>query len=67
MQSFREGDEVHDVPPGSGWAYNDVRINLLTLALTALFERSLEDVLRDQVLELLGAGERWSWHGYDGS
>jgi CubicO group peptidase (beta-lactamase class C family) len=63
-QSTREGDEVDGVAPGAGWAYNDVRINLLTLALTALLQQSLEDVLREQVLEPLGAGGRTSWHGY---
>lgn len=66
-QSFREGDEVHDVEPGAGWAYNDVRINLLTLALTCLFESSLEEVLREAVLDPLGASRSWSWHGYSNS
>lgn len=45
VQSFREGTEVHGTPPGQGWAYNDVRISLLTYALTALMGRSLADVL----------------------
>lgn len=40
-QSFREGTVVHGTPPGHGWAYNDVRMNLLTYALTALLGRSL--------------------------
>lgn len=31
-QSFREGTEIHGTPPGQGWAYNDVRMNLLTYA-----------------------------------
>ena len=66
-QSFREGDEVHDVPPGAGWAYNDVRINLLTLALTALLRQSLEQVLQEHVLEPLGAGRTTAWHGYETS
>jgi CubicO group peptidase (beta-lactamase class C family) len=50
--------------PGSGWAYNDVRVNLLCLALTALLGRPLPDVLRDDVLGPLGASSSWSWHGY---
>lgn len=48
----------------SGWSYNDVRVNLLCLALTALFRRSLPDVLRDAVMTPLGASTSWSWHGY---
>ncbi len=63
-QSFREGTEVHGTPPGQGWAYNDVRMNLLTYALTALLGRSLDDVLRDEVMTPLGASTSWSWHGY---
>lgn len=66
-QSFREGTEVHGTPPGQGWAYNDVRMNLLTYALTFLFERSLEDVLRERVMTPMGASPRWSWHGYSTS
>ena len=66
-QSTREGTEVHGTAPGRGWAYNDVRMNLLTLCLTALFGRSLEDVLADAVMQPLGASDTWSWHGYDTS
>ena len=63
-QSSREGTETHGTPPGEGWAYNDVRMNLLAYALTLLFRRSLADVLRDRVMVPLGASDRWSWHGY---
>ncbi|WP_245607119.1 serine hydrolase domain-containing protein [Pseudonocardia spinosispora] len=63
-QSYREGTEVHGTPPGEGWAYNDVRMNLLTYALTVLLGRSLEDVLREEVMTGLGASSSWSWHGY---
>ncbi|MHB1510870.1 MAG: serine hydrolase domain-containing protein [Acidimicrobiales bacterium] len=63
-QSFREGTEVHGTPPGKGWAYHDVRLNLLTYALTALFGRSLEEVLRDRLFGPLGASATWAWHGY---
>jgi CubicO group peptidase (beta-lactamase class C family) len=63
-QSFREGTEVHGTPPGEGWAYNDVRMNLLAYALTLLFRRSLPDVLRERVMVPIGASQKWSWHGY---
>src|SRR5262249_54016705 len=53
--------------PGSAWAYNDVRVNLLALALTVLWRRCLPDVLRAQLFGPIGASARWSWHGYQGA
>ncbi|MEU5022972.1 serine hydrolase domain-containing protein [Streptomyces milbemycinicus] len=66
-QSTREGTESPGGPPGEGWAYNDVRVNLAALALTALFRRALPDVLRDRVMTPIGASSSWSWHGYASS
>lgn len=63
-QSTREGTESPGGPPGEGWAYNDVRVNLTALALTVLFRRPLPDVLRDRVMTRIGASNSWSWHGY---
>lgn len=53
--------------PGSVWAYNDVRVNLLCLALTALYRRSLPGVLAEAVMRPLGASSSWRWHGYHNS
>jgi CubicO group peptidase (beta-lactamase class C family) len=66
-QSRREGTESAGGPPGAGWAYNDVRVNLTALALTALLARPLPQVLRSQVMEPVGASGEWSWHGYANS
>jgi CubicO group peptidase (beta-lactamase class C family) len=63
-QSTREGTESAGGPPGAGWAYNDVRVNLAALALTALLGRPLPEVLRTRVMEPIGASSSWSWHGY---
>lgn len=63
-QSQRDGPTAAHSRAGSEWAYNDVRVNLLCLALTALFGRSLSDVLRETVMQPIGASESWSWHGY---
>jgi CubicO group peptidase (beta-lactamase class C family) len=62
-----QGNQAPDAdlgPPGEVFAYNDVRINLLALALTRRFGRGLEDVLRDEVMEPIGASDTWAWHGY---
>ncbi|MFJ8495619.1 serine hydrolase domain-containing protein [Streptomyces sp. NPDC094038] len=63
-QSTREGTESAGGPPGAGWAYNDVRVNLTALALTVLLRRSLPEVLRERVMDPIGASPGWSWHGY---
>jgi CubicO group peptidase (beta-lactamase class C family) len=41
--------------PGSAFAYNDVRINLLALALTRLWRRPLDEVLREHLMRPIGA------------
>jgi CubicO group peptidase (beta-lactamase class C family) len=54
-------------PPGSAWAYNDVRVNLLCLALTALWRRPLPEVFAERIMNPLGASTTWTWHGYPGA
>ncbi|WP_234343077.1 serine hydrolase domain-containing protein [Streptomyces fulvoviolaceus] len=66
-QSTREGTESAGGPPGEGWAYNDVRVNLTALALTVLAGRALPQVLRERVMAPIGASDGWSWHGYENS
>jgi CubicO group peptidase (beta-lactamase class C family) len=56
-----------DAEPGSIWSYNDVRVNLLCLALTALFRAPLPTVLDEHIMRPLGASTTWSWHGYSNS
>ncbi|MEU8892698.1 serine hydrolase [Streptomyces sp. NPDC048442] len=66
-QSTREGTESAGGPPGEGWAYNDVRVNLAALALTALVRRPLPELLQDRIMTPVGASAAWSWHGYRNS
>ncbi|MFO1273589.1 MAG: serine hydrolase [Rubrivivax sp.] len=51
--------------PGSYWEYNDVRINQLSLALLHLFGRPLPEVLREKLMQPVGATSAWRWEGYD--
>lgn len=53
--------------PGSAFAYNDVRINLLALALTLLWRRPLPEVLKTEIMDPIGASSTWEWHGYRNS
>jgi CubicO group peptidase (beta-lactamase class C family) len=50
--------------PGTLWEYNDVRVNRLSLALLNVFREPLEDVLRREVMDPLGASSTWSWEPY---
>jgi CubicO group peptidase (beta-lactamase class C family) len=66
----RQGGQASDwVPrePGTYWAYNDVRINLLALSLLKVLRRPLPEVLNELVMEPIGASDRWEWHGYRNS
>jgi CubicO group peptidase (beta-lactamase class C family) len=63
-QSARDGGVTTPTEPGTTWAYNDVRVNLLALALTVLWRRPLADVVGTQLLDSVGASHTWSWHGY---
>lgn len=53
--------------PGTFYKYNDVRINLLALATLHVWKRPLPDVLRDKVMNPIGAADTWRWHGYENS
>jgi CubicO group peptidase (beta-lactamase class C family) len=54
-------------PPGSAYKYNDVRVNLLALAGLSVWRRPLPEVLRERVMDPIGASRTWRWHGYENS
>ena len=43
--------------PGTYFEYNDVRVNMLSFCLMQRFGRSLPDVLRERVMEPIGASK----------
>jgi CubicO group peptidase (beta-lactamase class C family) len=55
------------VAPGSAYEYNDVRVNALALAALEVWRRPLPEVLREHVMDPIGASNTWRWHGYDDS
>ncbi len=63
----RKGQKRTLLEPGTFWEYNDVRVNALSLALLHTFRRPLPDVLRERVMEPIGASSTWEWHGYRNS
>jgi len=55
----------HD--PGTVYEYNDVRVNALALAALQVWRRPLPQVLREEVMEPIGASNTWRWIGYETS
>ncbi len=53
--------------PGTRYKYNDTRVNALALATLQVWRRPLPQVLRDEVMEPIGASNTWRWFGYDNS
>jgi CubicO group peptidase (beta-lactamase class C family) len=53
--------------PGSVWVHNDVRVNLLSLSLLKVLRHPLPDVLKQEVMDPIGASWTWDWHGYPNS
>jgi len=53
--------------PGSVYQYNDVRTNVLALAALNLWRRPLPQVLKEHIMDPIGASNRWRWFGYENS
>ncbi|HJR64959.1 MAG TPA: serine hydrolase [Gemmatimonadaceae bacterium] len=53
--------------PGSAYEYNDVRVNVLALAALNVWRRPLPHVLKELVMDPIGASQTWRWFGYDNS
>lgn len=54
-------------PPGTFYKYNDVRVNLLALAALHVWREPLPEVLREEVMDPIGASSTWRWLGYENS
>jgi CubicO group peptidase (beta-lactamase class C family) len=53
--------------PGTVWKYNDVRVNALALAATSVWRRPLPEVLKETIMDPIGASTTWRWFGYRNS
>ena len=50
--------------PGTVYKYNDTRVNALTLAATLVWRKPLPEVLREHIMNPIGASNTWAWTGY---
>lgn len=51
--------------PGTVMEYNDVRVNVLAYALTHVWRKPMPLVLKEYVMDKIGASTTWRWHGYE--
>ncbi len=53
--------------PGTHFKYNDVRVNLLAYSLLQVWRQPLPVILRERIMDPIGASTTWRWFGYDDS
>ena len=53
--------------PGTNYEYNDVRVNLLSYSLLQVWRKPLPVVLKEKIMDPIGASTTWRWFGYDNS
>ncbi len=53
--------------PGTVYEYNDVRVNVLALAALNVWRKPLPQVLKENVMDEIGASNTWRWFGYENS
>jgi CubicO group peptidase (beta-lactamase class C family) len=53
--------------PGTVYEYNDVRVNLLAYSLLQVYRKPLPVVLKEKIMDRIGASTTWRWYGYDNS
>lgn len=50
--------------PGTVYKYNDTRVNALALAATLVWRKPLPEILREHIMNPIGASNTWAWTGY---
>ncbi|MGE3466117.1 MAG: serine hydrolase domain-containing protein [Pyrinomonadaceae bacterium] len=58
---------VRSSEPGSAYEYNDVRVNALALAILNVWRKPLPQVLKENLMDEIGASNTWRWYGYENS
>jgi len=51
--------------PGTVMEYNDVRVNVLAYSLTHVWRQPVPQVLKEHIMDPIGASSTWRWFGYD--
>lgn len=51
--------------PGTFMEYNDVRVNVLAYSLTNIWRQPVPQVLKERIMDPIGASTTWRWFGYE--
>jgi len=51
--------------PGTVMEYNDVRVNVLAYSLSHVWRKPMPLVLKENIMDKIGASTTWRWHGYE--
>ena len=51
--------------PGTFMEYNDVRVNVLAYSLLQVWRKPLPQVLKEKIMDPIGASTTWRWFGYE--
>jgi len=63
----RRGRDRQLQDPGAFWEYNDVRVNRVALSSLRVWKRALPAVLKERIMDPIGATDTWVWNGYRNS
>ena len=55
------------IEPGKAYEYNDVRVNVLSLAGLSVWRKPLPQVLKENIMDPINASNTWRWYGYENS
>jgi hypothetical protein len=53
--------------PGTSYEYNDTRVNVLALAALNVWRKPIPQVLKENIMDEIGASNTWRWYGYENS
>ena len=53
--------------PGTHFEYNDIRVKLLAYSLLQVWRKPLAQILKEHIMDPIGASTTWRWYGYKNS
>ncbi|NQU87182.1 MAG: serine hydrolase [Mariniphaga sp.] len=55
------------IEPGTVFEYNDVHVNVLAYSLLQVWRKPLPQILKERIMDPIGASSTWRWFGYENS